>query len=61
MSYDSRTWPGRPALFLLVKQANAEELRAKLRPLAATILSTTPAREKERDLRQALAEEEYDL
>jgi len=49
----------RSALFLLVKQANAEELRVRLRPLKATILSTTLAPEREKDLRQALAEEEY--
>ena len=49
----------RSALFLLVKQANAEELRVRLRPLKATILSTTLAPEQEQDLRQALAEEEY--
>ena len=49
----------RSALFLLVKQANAEQLRVKLRPLKATILSTTLAPEQERNLRQALAEEEY--
>jgi uncharacterized membrane protein len=49
----------RSALFLLVKQANAEELRVRLRPLKATILSTTLAPEREQDLRQALAEEEY--
>jgi uncharacterized membrane protein len=53
--------PERSALFLLVKQANAEQLRARLRPLKATILSTTLAPEQERDLRKALAEEEYDL
>jgi uncharacterized membrane protein len=57
------TWvrAGRSALFLLVKQANAEELRVKLRPLKATILTTTLPPERERDLRQALAEEEYEL
>ena len=51
----------RSALFLLVKQANAEQLRIKMRPLKATILSTTLAPEQERNLRQALAEEEYGL
>jgi uncharacterized membrane protein len=49
----------RSALFLLVKQANAEELRVRLKPLKATILSTTLAPEREQELRQALAEEEY--
>lgn len=51
----------RSALFLLVKQADAERLRAELRPLKATVLSTTLAPDQERNLRQALAEEEYDL
>jgi uncharacterized membrane protein len=51
----------RSALFLLVKQANAEELKVRLRPLKAKILSTTLAPEKEQDLRRALAEEEYEL
>ena len=49
----------RSALFLLVKQANAEQLRVKLRPLKATVLSTTLAPEQEQNLRRALAEEEY--
>jgi uncharacterized membrane protein len=49
----------RSALFLLVKQANAEQLRAKLRPLTATVLTTTLAPEQEEGLRSALAEEEY--
>ena len=52
---------GRSALFLLVKQANAEEIRIKLRPLKARILSTTLPPEREQDLRRALAEEDYDL
>jgi len=51
----------RSALFLLVKQANAEQLRVALKPLKATILSTTLAPEQEQNLRRALAEEEYDL
>jgi uncharacterized membrane protein len=53
--------PGRSALFLLVKEGNADELQARLKPLKATILTTTLAPEKEQALRQALAEEEYDL
>ena len=52
--------PERSALFLLVKQANAEQLREKLRPLTATVLSTTLAPEQEQELRRAFAEEEYD-
>lgn len=51
----------RSALFLLVKQADAEQVRIKLRPLKATILSTTLGPEQEQNLRRALAEEEYDL
>jgi uncharacterized membrane protein len=47
------------ALFLLVKQADAEQLRAKLRPFRAAVLTTTLAPEQEKRLRQALAEEEY--
>lgn len=43
---------------------NADEVkaavyRAKLRPLAATVLSTTPAPEQEERPRQAQAEEAY--
>jgi uncharacterized membrane protein len=49
----------RSALFLLVKQADAEQLRVKLRPLKATVLSTTLAPEQEQNLRRALADEEY--
>lgn len=52
--------PERSALFLLVKQANAEELRARLQPLKAIVLTTTLAPEQEAQLRQALAEEEYE-
>jgi uncharacterized membrane protein len=49
----------RSALFLLVRQANAEQLRANLGPLTATVLTTTLAPEQEKRLRQTLAEEEY--
>jgi uncharacterized membrane protein/sporulation protein YlmC with PRC-barrel domain len=49
----------RSALFLLVKQADAEGLRAKLLPLKATILTTTLAPEQEQRLRRVLAEEEF--
>jgi uncharacterized membrane protein len=49
----------RSALFLLVKQADADALRAKLAPLKAIVLTTTLAPEQETRLRQALAEEEY--
>jgi uncharacterized membrane protein len=47
------------ALFLLVKQADADQLQVKLRPLRAKILSTTLEPEREERLRRALAEEEY--
>jgi uncharacterized membrane protein len=49
----------RSALFLLVKEGDAGALQAKLRPLTATVLTTTLAPDQERSLRQALAEEEY--
>lgn len=47
------------ALFLLVKRSDPEQVRLRLRPLRAKILSTTLSPEKEQTLRQALAEEEY--
>jgi uncharacterized membrane protein/sporulation protein YlmC with PRC-barrel domain len=49
----------RSALFLLVKQADAEGLGGKLLPLKATVLTTTLAPEQEQRLRQALAEEDF--
>lgn len=51
--------PQRSALFLLVKQADADQVEIKLRPLRAKILSTSLEPERERRLRKALAEEEY--
>jgi uncharacterized membrane protein len=51
--------PETSALFLLVKQADAEQMRAKLQPFKAAVLTTTLAPEQEKRLRQALAEEEY--
>jgi uncharacterized membrane protein len=50
--------PNKSALFLLVKQANAEEVLERLRPTQAVVLSTTLAPEAEKRLREALAEEE---
>ncbi len=50
----------RSALFLLVKQADAEQLRIRLKPHKAMVLTTTLAPEQEKRLRQVLAEEEYD-
>jgi uncharacterized membrane protein len=51
--------PNTSALFLLVKQANAEEVLERLRPTEAIVLNTTLAPEAEARLRRALAEEEY--
>jgi len=51
--------PNKSALFLLIKQANAEEVLERLRPTQAVVLSTTLAPEAEQRLREALAEEEY--
>jgi uncharacterized membrane protein len=53
--------PETSALFLLVKQANADQIEIELRPHRAKILTTTLAPENEQRLRQALAEEEYGL
>jgi uncharacterized membrane protein len=49
----------RSALFLLVKQADAEALRVNLAPHKAIVLTTSLAPEQESQLRQTLAEEEY--
>ena len=51
--------PETSALFLLVKEAKADEVIEKLRPFGAVVLSTTLAPEREERLRQALAKEEY--
>ena len=51
--------PETSALFLLVKEAKADEVLEKLRPYGAVVLTTTLAAEQEERLRQALAEEEY--
>ena len=51
--------PETSALFLLVKEAKADEVLEKLRPHGAIVLTTTLAPEQEKRLRQALAEEEY--
>ena len=51
--------PNTSALFLLVKEAEAEEVLERLRPIQAVVLSTTLAPEAEERLRGALAEEEY--
>jgi uncharacterized membrane protein len=51
--------PETSALFLLVKEAKADEVLEKLRPHGAIILTTTLESEQEERLRQALAEEEY--
>jgi uncharacterized membrane protein len=53
--------PGHSALFLLVRQADREQIREQVRPLRAQVLSTSLDPEQERTLREAFAEEEYDL
>ena len=50
--------PETSALFLLVKEAKADEVLEKLRPYGATVLTTSLAPEQEERVRQALAEEE---
>jgi uncharacterized membrane protein len=47
------------ALFLLVKEAKADEVLEKLRPYGAVVLTTTLASEQEKRLRQVWAEEKY--
>jgi len=51
--------PETSALFLLVKEAKADEVLERLRPYGATVLTTTLAPEQEKRLRQTLADEEY--
>ena len=51
--------PEIPALFLLVKEAKADQVLEKLRPHGAIVLTTTLEYEQEERLRQALAEEQY--
>jgi uncharacterized membrane protein len=51
--------PETSALFLLVKEAKADEVLERLRSYGAVVLTTTLAPEQEKRLRQALAEEEY--
>jgi uncharacterized membrane protein len=51
--------PETSALFLLVKEAKADEVLEKLRPHGAIVLTSTLAPEQETRLRQALVEEEY--
>jgi uncharacterized membrane protein len=51
--------PETSALFLLVKEAKADEMLEKLRPYGAIVLTTTLAPEQEKRLRRVLAEEEY--
>jgi uncharacterized membrane protein len=50
--------PNSSALFLLVKEAKAEEVLERLRPFQASVLTTTLSEEAERKLRKSLAEEE---
>jgi len=51
--------PETSALFLLVKEAKADEVLEELRSHEASVLTTTLAPEQEKRLRQTLAEEEY--
>lgn len=51
--------PETSALFLLVNEAKADEIEAKLRPHGALVLTSSLAPEQEKRLRAALAEEEY--
>ena len=51
--------PETSALFLLVKEAQADEVLEKLHPFGATVLTTTLDPEQEKRLRRALAEEEF--
>jgi len=47
------------ALFLMVKEANAEEVLEKLKPFKATVLTTTLSEGQEEKVRKALEKEEY--
>lgn len=49
--------PNSSALFLLVKEAKAEEVLEQLKPLKAKVLTTTLTEEGEKRLRETLAEE----
>jgi len=50
--------PNTSALFLLVKEAKAEEIYEQLKPFRAQVLTTTLSEEAERRLRRTLAEEQ---
>ena len=51
--------PETSALFLLVKEAKADEIEARLRPHGALVLTSSLDPEQEKRLRATLAEEEY--
>jgi uncharacterized membrane protein len=51
--------PETSALFLLVKEARADEVLERLRSYGAVVLTTTLAPEQEKRLQQALAEQEH--
>lgn len=51
--------PDTSALFLLVREAKADELLERLRPFKAIILTTTLPQEGEDRLRDALADEDF--
>jgi uncharacterized membrane protein len=50
--------PNTSALFLLVKEAKAEEIYEQLKPFQAQVLTTTLPEEAEQRLRRTLAEEQ---
>jgi uncharacterized membrane protein len=50
--------PNHSALFLLIKEAKAEEVLAKLKPFKAFVLSTTLSEEGRKRLEKALEKEE---
>jgi uncharacterized membrane protein len=50
--------PNTSALFLLVKEAKAQEVHEQLKPFKAQVLTTTLPEEAEQRLRQTLAEEQ---
>ena len=51
--------PNTSAIFLMVKEANAEAVRKQLKPFKAVVLSSTLSEEKEERLRKILEHEDY--
>ncbi|MGD9091614.1 MAG: DUF1269 domain-containing protein [Anaerolineales bacterium] len=50
--------PNTSAIFLMIKEANAEEVLAQLKPFKATVLTSTLTEEQEQVLRKTLEREE---